>query len=66
MTGTSGIAVSAELLDVLGAKTARVDFEPALMIPWQSGLDPVTGLADRRWFMRAIALADGQPAGVSI
>jgi diguanylate cyclase (GGDEF)-like protein len=66
VTSTSGSAVSAELLDVLVAETASVDFEPALMIPWQSGLDPVTGLADRRWFLRAIALADGQPAGVSI
>jgi diguanylate cyclase (GGDEF)-like protein len=66
VVSTSGSTASAELLDVLGAATAPVDFEPALMIPWQSGLDPVTGLADRRWFMRAVALADGHPAGTSI
>lgn len=66
MAGTLRSAVSTELLDVLGAEIAQVDFEPAMMIPWQSGLDPVTGLADRRWFLRAVALADGNGANVSI
>jgi len=40
-----------------------VDFEPALGIPWQSGLDPLTGLADRRWFLRAVAVSDGSASG---
>lgn len=40
-----------------------VDFEPTLGIPWQSGLDPLTGLADRRWFLRAVAVADGSANG---
>ena len=40
-----------------------IDFEPALGIPWQSGLDPLTGLADRRWFLRAVAAADGSTSG---
>jgi diguanylate cyclase (GGDEF)-like protein len=65
VAGISGSAVSTELLDVLGGKTAPVDFEPALVIPWQSGLDPVTGLADRRWFLKAVAVADKQAADVS-
>jgi GGDEF domain-containing protein len=41
-----------------------IDFEPALGIPWQSGLDPLTGLADRRWFLRAVAVSDGSDGGV--
>lgn len=61
MVGTLSTAASTDLIDVLDAVIAQVDFEPALMIPWQSGLDPVTGLADRRWFLRAVALADDQP-----
>jgi GGDEF domain-containing protein len=40
-----------------------VDFEPEIGIPWQSGLDPLTGLADRRWFLRAVAVADGSANG---
>ena len=40
-----------------------VDFEPTLGIPWQSGLDPLTGLADRRWFLRAVAVSDGSDSG---
>jgi diguanylate cyclase (GGDEF)-like protein len=66
VAGTSRSVVSTELLNILDAEIAQVDFEPALMIPWQSGLDPVTGLADRRWFLRAVALADGHAANVSI
>jgi GGDEF domain-containing protein len=42
---------------------AAVDFEPTLAIPWQSGLDPLTGLADRRWFLRAVAVSDGSDSG---
>jgi diguanylate cyclase (GGDEF)-like protein len=66
VAGTSSSAASIELLDVLGAEIGHVDFEPALIIPWQSGLDPVTGLADRRWFLRAVESADGRAANVSI
>jgi diguanylate cyclase (GGDEF)-like protein len=42
-----------------------IDFEPALGIPWQSGLDPLTGLADRRWFLRAVAVTDGSGSGAA-
>jgi GGDEF domain-containing protein len=42
-----------------------IDFEPALGIPWQSGLDPLTGLADRRWFLRAVAVSDGSDSGAA-
>src|SRR5665213_2484333 len=42
-----------------------VDFEPTLGIPWQSGLDPLTGLADRRWFLRAVAVSDGSATGAA-
>ena len=66
MAVVSGGAAPAELIDVLGTDVARVDFEPALVIPWQSGLDPVTGLADRWWFMRAVAMADAQSPAASI
>ena len=47
------------------AQPDSVDFEPALGIPWQSGLDPLTGLADRRWFLRAVAVADGSLGGTA-
>ncbi|HTC69337.1 MAG TPA: SpoIIE family protein phosphatase [Acidothermaceae bacterium] len=66
MTQSSGSAASTNLFDVRDASDAPVDFEPALMIPWQSGLDPVTGLADRRWFLRAVARSDGQQGSVLI
>ena len=66
MTQTSDSAAPANLLDVLDGASAPVEFEPALMIPWQSGLVPVTGLADRRWFLRALALADRHPGSVLI
>jgi GGDEF domain-containing protein len=39
------------------------DFEATVGIPWQSGLDPLTGLADRRWFLRAVAVSDGSDSG---
>jgi GGDEF domain-containing protein len=66
VTQALGNAASTNLLDVRDAAGAPADFEPALMIPWQSGLDPVTGLADRRWFLRAVAISDGNPGSVSI
>jgi GGDEF domain-containing protein len=62
----SGSAASTNLFDVRDAAITPVDFEPALMIPWQSGLDPVTGLADRPWFLRAVAISDGQRGSDSI
>ena len=45
--------------------TDPLDFEPAVGIPWQSGLDPLTGLADRRWFLRAVAVSDGSVSGAA-
>jgi GGDEF domain-containing protein len=66
VTQASSSAAPTILLDVRDAAGRPVDFEPALMIPWQSGLDPVTGLADRRWFLRAVAISDGHPGSVSI
>jgi GGDEF domain-containing protein len=45
------------------AQSGSLAFELALGIPWQSGLDPLTGLADRRWFLRAVAVSDGSANG---
>jgi diguanylate cyclase (GGDEF)-like protein len=49
--------------EVRDAQPGSIDFEPTLGIPWQSGLDPLTGLADRRWFLRAVAVSDGSDSG---
>ena len=40
-----------------------VAVEPELALPPQSGLDPVTGLADRVWFLRAVAVLDTYTGG---
>jgi diguanylate cyclase (GGDEF)-like protein len=37
--------------------------EPDLALPRRGGLDPVTGLADRVWFLRAVAVLDPCAAG---
>jgi diguanylate cyclase (GGDEF)-like protein len=47
---------------------ASTTFEPALVepdlaLPRRGGLDPVTGLADRVWFLRAVAVLDPRTAG---
>jgi GGDEF domain-containing protein len=58
-------ALPIDLAAALDAAAGSVEFEPALGIPWQSGLDPLTGLADRRWFLRAVAVSDGSASGAA-
>ena len=65
MTGTGGSAPEAAVAMPRNLQASSIDFEPALGIPWQSGLDPLTGLADRRWFLRAVAAAGGSPSGAA-
>jgi GGDEF domain-containing protein len=50
----------------LSDEQGAVEFEPSLGIPWQSGLDSLTGLADRRWFLRAVAVSDVSASGVAV
>jgi GGDEF domain-containing protein len=45
------------------AAVESATFEPDLALPRQSGLDPVTGLADRVWFLRAVAVLDSYTDG---
>jgi GGDEF domain-containing protein len=56
-------ALEADIAALRDGSAESVDFEPTLGIPWQSGLDPLTGLADRRWFLRAVAVSDGSDSG---
>jgi GGDEF domain-containing protein len=63
VAGTGHGAQEADVAALRNAQVGRVDFEPSLGIPWQSGLDPLTGLADRRWFLRAVAVSDGSASG---
>ncbi|HEY5049917.1 MAG TPA: diguanylate cyclase, partial [Acidothermaceae bacterium] len=65
MAGTGHRAPEVAVTALWGAPAGSVEFEPALGIPWQSGLDPLTGLADRRWFLRAVAVADGSASGAA-
>jgi GGDEF domain-containing protein len=65
VAGTGHGAPEADLVVPSDAPPGPVDFEPALGIPWQSGLDPLTGLADRRWFLRAVAVSDGSDSGAA-
>lgn len=65
MAGTGHGAPEADLVAPRDAPPGPVDFDPALGIPWQSGLDPLTGLADRRWFLRAVAVSDGSDSGAA-
>ncbi|HEY3925864.1 MAG TPA: SpoIIE family protein phosphatase [Acidothermaceae bacterium] len=59
MAGAEQSAADANLGALRDVSASSIDFEPTLGIPWQSGLDPLTGLADRRWFLRAVAVSDG-------
>ena len=65
MAGTARSAPEAAVAAPRNLPASSIDFEPALGIPWQSGLDPLTGLADRRWFLRAVAAADGSASGAA-
>jgi GGDEF domain-containing protein len=57
------VAPDADIAAPRNAQAGSLEFKPALGIPWQSGLDPLTGLADRRWFLRAVAVSDGSASG---
>jgi GGDEF domain-containing protein len=59
VAGAEQSAADANLGALRDVSASSIDFEPTLGIPWQSGLDPLTGLADRRWFLRAVAVSDG-------
>jgi GGDEF domain-containing protein len=63
VAGVGHGASDADVAALRAVPAGSVDFEPALGIPWQSGLDPLTGLADRRWFLRAVAVSDGSASG---
>ena len=63
MAGTGHGTSKADYSEPQDERPEYLQFEPALDIPWQSGLDPLTGLADRRWFLRAVAVADGSANG---
>jgi len=63
--GTGRSAPQAAVAAPRDSPAGSVDLEPALGIPWQSGLDPLTGLADRCWFLRALAAADGSASGAA-
>jgi diguanylate cyclase (GGDEF)-like protein len=63
VAGTGHGARNADAPALPEALAGSTDFEPTLGIPWQSGLDPLTGLADRRWFLRAVAVSDGSDSG---
>ena len=65
MAGTGQGAPNAHIVALQDAPASSLDFEPTVGIPWQSGLDPLTGLADRRWFLRAVAVADGSDSGAA-
>jgi diguanylate cyclase (GGDEF)-like protein len=65
VAGTGHSAREADVAALRDMRAAPVDFEPTLGIPWQSGLDPLTGLADRRWFLRAVAVSDGSATGAA-
>jgi len=41
----------------------RAAFEPELVVPSRTGLDPVTGLVDRVWFLRVVDVLDALPSG---
>ncbi len=63
MAGKGQGAPSSDVPGLRDVSAGSVGFEPTLGIPWQSGLDPLTGLADRRWFLRAVAVSDGSDSG---
>jgi len=63
VAATGQCAPDADVAALADVSPGSVDFEPTLGIPWQSGLDPLTGLADRRWFLRAVAVSDGSDSG---
>jgi GGDEF domain-containing protein len=63
VAGTGHGAPEPDVAALQDAQPSSTDFEPTLGIPWQSGLDPLTGLADRRWFLRAVAVSDGSDSG---
>lgn len=65
MAATGHGAQESDVVTPRDPQRGSVDFEPALGIPWQSGLDPLTGLADRRWFLRAVAVSDGSDTGAA-
>ncbi len=65
MAGTGRSAPDVAVAAPQDVPAGSVDSESALGIPWQSGLDPLTGLADRCWFLRALAAADGSTSGAS-
>ena len=63
MAGIGQGAPEPHVASLRDVSVGSIDFEPTLGIPWQSGLDPLTGLADRRWFLRAVAVSDGSDSG---
>jgi GGDEF domain-containing protein len=65
VAGTGHGAPEVDAAALRETQPGTYDFEPTLGSPWQSGLDPLTGLADRRWFLRAVAISDGSDSGAA-
>jgi GGDEF domain-containing protein len=65
VAGTVHGAPEADLGAPRRAHADSIEFERALDFPWRSGLDSLTGLPDRRWFLRAVAVSDASAPGVA-